>query len=266
MSGRFKFKEQPNAGQPQVALVKGQLGQFKLMCPVEWELGVSAQNEIEEKASRVRGGKHLIFINKAEAKNKESVRFYGNPSSALPFSHFSATISKQFEKNLNIIKKGLSRGHAINLEIIGLGYTIEGLRGDAIEKIIKGKEEKLYEQSPFAFVVNELKKKKFQFKDQHIPEGHFLPGATLQSPLYKRPNATNAAPMYIILNLGKSHKIYHYVDQKCVDVVPTKSKDNTTTLLIFGISLSIIKQIAMEIGRYKRPNAHSPKGISTNIR
>lgn len=74
---------------------------------------------------------------------------------------------------------------------------------------------------------------------------------------------------YMILNVGKSHKIFHYVAPVGCDLVALRPNTNSMTasvaILIFGISRSIVGQTAAEISRYKKPNRYSTKGISNPL-
>jgi len=72
---------------------------------------------------------------------------------------------------------------------------------------------------------------------------------------------------YMILNVGKSHKIFHYVAPFGCELVALKPNTNSMTvaILIFGISRSIVGQTAAEISRYKKPNKYNAKGISNSL-
>lgn len=137
---------------------------------------------------------------------------------------------------LNSAKRGVSQGYAVSLELIGLGYTAEiSAQSSASEPNTRAKQrglglEQLVGGKPAA---------------SRREGGVFLERAR-----------------HMILNLGKSHRIFHFVGSGAADLVCIRGRDNSMTILIFGISRSIVGQTAAEISRYKKPDIYNAKGIN----
>lgn len=145
---------------------------------------------------------------------------------------------------LESAKRGVSQGYAVSLELVGLGYAAEISTGLTKNKFVAGQKQ----QPPLERLAQSA-------NDWIMDE--------------ERARAEGTDVMddsdrgrHMILNLGKSHRIFHYVDSKAVDVVSIRGKDNSTTVLIPGISRSIVNQIAAEISRYRKPSVYSSKGIN----
>lgn len=62
----------------------------------------------------------------------------------------------------------------------------------------------------------------------------------------------------LILKLGFSHEVKYDIPQ---DVEITPSKNKGTLLLIQGIELDRVQQVAVEIRRFREPDAYKGKGI-----
>lgn len=148
---------------------------------------------------------------------------------------------------LDYARRGVTQGYAISLELIGLGYAAETptppLAGSCVNRKSK-------QQPPFGLLVNGSAE---ATKSDTIMQSE----RNLRDLLDTRQGAVK----HLALALGKSHKIYHYVSGNA-DIVSIRGKDNSMTILIFGISLSVIKQTAAEISKYREPNIFDSKGIN----
>ncbi len=64
------------------------------------------------------------------------------------------------------------------------------------------------------------------------------------------------------LALGQSHKIIYPLYNK--DVTASVIRTDPVTISLFGISRSIVNQVAAEIYLYKKPEPYKGKGIRYN--
>lgn len=215
----IKRKEQQES---QIILTKGQLGQFKLMCPPEWEVG----------ADGAKHSRHFVFVGSSLGAMEPTQ----NQNKAAD----AACTQSQHAQCLNSAKRGVSQGYAVSLELIGLGYAAEisGAAATPEARRTRPKQQPPLEQLASGFVDADPKPNTASNLGKVSPRQH------------------------MILTLGKSHKIFHFVDGKSVGFSFMKNKDNSMSILIFGISRSIVNQTAAEISRYKKPSVYNAKGIS----
>ncbi len=62
----------------------------------------------------------------------------------------------------------------------------------------------------------------------------------------------------LVLKLGYSHEVRYSIPK---DITITPSKNKGVLLLVQGIELDRVKQVAVEIRRFREPDAYKGKGI-----
>jgi len=172
-----------------------------------------------------------LFREAAAEKKKHFLFAQRYAASPPPRGSLESTIHEGL-RCLDDAKRGVSQGYAVSLELVGLGYTAE------VSDCRPTPQKKAKARPPLEQLVAEEGTKKEERSERSQDRGR-----------------------YVVLNLGKSHKIFHYLDGKSVDVVSAKGKDNSTTILIFGLSKSITEQTAAEIGAHKKPGVYDAKGV-----
>lgn len=219
----------------QIIITKGQLGQFKFTCPQGWEM-FSRSSHKTPITEAGRPNRHFVWSS-TTATNNNSHDIYKERGNFLDLSKKELHVEGQ--KCLESAKRGVSQGYAVSLEVIGLGYSAE-----------------------LSMSLSHGQGKPTIFKQ---PPQLELLVREFEEPI-KLSSTTTPQGKYMILNLGKSHKILHYVAANACDLVALRPNTNSMTILIFGISRSVVSQTAAEISRYKGPNAYSTKGISNPLR
>jgi len=246
---RYQREGQQQAGGAQTILIKGQLGQFKLMCPLRWELNVQgfnrgehyvyvpvSRNNITERRNRLSGRKSGIT-----SSPQETTTMHGPPAApSLP--------SREGTRCLSDAEKGVEQGYAASLELTGLGYSAE------ISACSMASKPQTKQQPLLECLIHESRGLTEKPNSSTEPAG--AEGCRI---------GYSDGGRHTISNLGKSHKISHFVDTRSVDVVALRPNANSMTILIFGISRSVVNQIAAEISRYKKPNIYNAKGISNSV-